>query len=153
VARWAVLLAMIPLGCFAIIASGASGGSVNRTVAAVELRPDGGSAVRGAAYFTQRGARLSGWVVVWGLEPRSGHAVHFHGPNGTCASSPAKPARAAHADLVADARGVAFQRFAVTSSLQVLRRGFYYNVHSQPTAPGTSPSIACGELRPLRVRG
>jgi hypothetical protein len=144
---------MIALGCFAIIASGASGGAVTRTVAAVELRPDSGSAVRGAAYFTQRGARLSGWVVVWGLEPRSGHAVHFHGPNGSCASSPAKPARAAHADLVADARGVAFQRFVVTSSTLVLRRGFYYNVHERPAAQGTSPSIVCGEIRPLRARG
>ena len=143
---------MVALGCFAIIATGASGGAVTRTVAAVELRSDGGSAARGAAYFTQRGARLSGWVVLWGLEPRSSHAVHFHGPNGTCSSSPAKPARAAHPDLVADARGVAFQRFAIPTTMQVLRRGFYYNVHARPAADGTSPSIACGELRPLRVR-
>jgi hypothetical protein len=153
VARWGAVLSMIALGCCAIIASGASGGSITRTVAAVELRPDGGSGARGAAYFSQRGARLSGWVVVWGLAPRSSHAVHFHGPNGTCASTPAKPARAAHADLVANVRGVAFQRFAVLSSTQVLRPGFYYNVHSQPATAGTSPSIACGELRPLRVRG
>ena len=151
--RWGVLLATIALGCFAVIASAASGGAVTRTVAAVELRPDGGSAARGAAYFTQRGARLSGWVVVWGLEPRSSHAVHFHGPSGTCASTPAKPPQAAHRDLVADTRGVAFQRFAVSSSMQVLRRGFYYNVHSLPSSDGTSPSIACGEIRPLRVRG
>jgi hypothetical protein len=144
---------MIALGCFAIIASTAAGGPATRTVAAVELRPDGGGAARGAAYFTQRGARLSGWVVVWGLEPRSAHAVHFHGPRGTCASSPAKPARAAHADLVADVRGVAFQRFSVLSPALVLRRGFYYNVHQHPAAHGTSPSIVCGEIRPLRVRG
>lgn len=144
---------MIALGCFAIIASTASGGPVTRSVAAVQLRPDGGSAARGAAYFTQRGARLSGWVVVWGLEPGSSHAVHFHGPAGTCASKPAKPPLAAHRDLVADARGVAFQRFAVSSSAQVLRRGFYYNVHSHPSSHGTSPSIVCGEIRPLRVRG
>jgi hypothetical protein len=144
---------MIAVSCFAIIASGASGGPVTRTVAAVELRPDGSGAARGAAYFTQRGARLSGWVVVWGLEPRSAHAVHFHGPNGSCASKPAKPAMASHDDLVADSRGVAFTRFSVTSSIQVLRRGFYYNVHSHPTAHGSSPSIACGAIRPLRVRG
>jgi hypothetical protein len=144
---------MIAVGCFAIIASTAAGGPVSRTVVAVELRPDPGSAGRGAAYFTQRGARLSGWVVVWGLEPRSSHAAHFHGPAGTCASKPAKPPRAAHRDLVADARGVAFQRFTVSSSAQVLRRGFYYNVHSHPSAHGTSPSIVCGEIRPLRVRG
>lgn len=146
-------MGMVALGCFAIIASAASGGPAVRTVAAVELRPDRGSAARGAAYFTQRGARLSGWVVVWGLEPGSSHAVHFHGPNGTCASKPAKPAMASHADLVADSRGVAFKRFTVTNPNQVLRRGFYYNVHSHPTAHGSSPSIACGAIRPLRVRG
>jgi hypothetical protein len=144
---------MLVLGGFAIIASSASGGAVTRTVAAVELRPDGGGAARGAAYFTQRGARLSGWVVVWGLEPGSSHAVHFHGPNGTCASKPAKPAKAAHEDLVADSRGVAFRRFSVASPVQVLRRGFYYNVHQHPSAHGSSPSIACGAIRPLRVRG
>jgi hypothetical protein len=144
---------MLVLGCFAIIASSASGGAVTRTVAAVELRPDGGGAARGAAYFTQGGARLAGWVVVWGLEPGSSHAVHFHGPNGTCASKPAKPAKAAHEDLVADSRGVAFRRFSVASPIQVLRRGFYYNVHQHPSAHGSSPSIACGAIRPLRVRG
>jgi hypothetical protein len=141
------------VSCFAIIASSASGGPLARTVAAVELRSDGGSAARGAAYFTQRGARLSGWVAVWGLEPRSAHAAHFHGPNGTCASKPAKPAMASHDDLVANSNGVAFMRFTVTSPNQVLRRGFYYNVHSLPTADGSSPSIACGVIRPLRVRG
>jgi hypothetical protein len=144
---------MIALASFAIVASTASGGAVTRTVAAVQLRPDGGSPARGAAYFTQRGSRLSGWVVVWGFEPRSSHAVHFHGPAGTCASKPAKPPLAAHRDLVADARGVAFQRFTVTAEAQVLRRGFYYNVHEHPSAYGASPSIACGEIRPLRVRG
>jgi hypothetical protein len=153
VGRWGVLLAVFALSCFAIIASAASGGPADRIVAAVELRPDGGSAARGAAYFTQRGARLSGWVVVWGLEPRTTHAVHFHGPNGSCASKPPKPARAAHEDLAADTRGVAFRRFVVTSPSQVLRRGFYYNVHEHPTAHGSSPSIACGAIRPLRVRG
>ena len=150
---WGTAFAVVVLGCFAIIASSASGGAATRVVAAVQLRPDGGSTARGAAYFTQRGARLSGWVVVWGLAPSSGHAVHFHGPNGTCASKPAKPPLAAHRDLVADARGVAFQRFAVTSSSQVLRRGFYYNVHEHPSAHGSSPSIVCGEIRSLRVRG
>jgi hypothetical protein len=144
---------MLVLGSFAIVASSASGGAATRTVAAVELRPDGGAAARGAAYFTQRGARLSGWVVVWGLEPGSSHAVHFHGPNGTCASKPAKPAKAAHEDLVADSRGVGFRRFSVASPSQVLRRGFYYNVHQHPSAHGSSPSIACGAIRPLRVRG
>jgi hypothetical protein len=143
---------MLAVVCGALVASHASGGPVTRIVAAVELRPDGGNA-RGAAYFTQRGRRLQGWVVVWGLEPRSAHAVHFHGPNGTCRSNPAKPPMAAHADLVADARGVAFRRFSVLTPNQVLRRGFYYNVHARPADAGSSPSVTCGEIRPLRVSG
>lgn len=144
---------VIALVVGAVVASSASGGAVTRTVAAVELRPDGSSAARGAAYFTQRGARLSGWVVVWGLEPGSSHAVHFHGPNGSCASKPPKPAVASHTDLVADARGVAFTRFTVTNPNQVLRQGFYYNVHAGPTSAGSTPSIACSGIRALRVRG
>lgn len=151
--RWGAFAGAIVLGCFAIIASAASGGPAVRMVAAVELRPDGGSAARGAAYFTQRGARLSGWVVVWGLEPGSKHAVHFHGPNGSCASKPAKPAMASHEDLTADARGVAFARFTVTNPNQVLRRGFYYNVHAGPTSAGSTPSITCSSIRPFPVRG
>jgi hypothetical protein len=143
---------MLAVVCGALAVSSASAGPVTRIVAAVELRPDGGSGARGAAYFTQRGRQLSGWVVVWGLEPGSAHAVHFHGPNGTCSSNPAKPPRAAHADLIADARGVAFRRFSVQTPNQVLRRGFYYNVHARPAASGSSPSVTCGEIHPLRVR-
>jgi hypothetical protein len=153
VGRRAITIGTLAVVCGALIVSPVSGGPATRVVAAVELRPDGGSSARGAAYFTQRGGQLSGWVVVWGLEPRSAHAVHFHGPNGTCSSDPAKPPRAAHADLVADARGVAFRRFSVLSPNQVLRRGFYYNVHTRPAAAGSSPSVTCGEIRPLRVRG
>jgi hypothetical protein len=144
---------MLALVCGALVTSSASGGPITTVVAAVELQPDGSGTARGVAYFTQRGARLSGWAVVWGLEPRSGHAVHVHGPNGTCASNPAKPPMAAHADLVADARGVAFRRFSVSTPNQVLRRGFYYNVHARPAVAGSSPSISCGNIKPLRVRG
>ena len=149
----AITFALLAVVWCALLASSASGGPTARTVAAVELRPDAGGSVRGVAYFTQRGRQLSGWVVVWGLDPRSAHAVHFHGPNGTCRSNPAKPPRAAHADLVADDRGVAFRRFSVLTSSQVLRRGFYYNVHARPASAASSPSVTCGEIRPLRVGG
>ena len=151
--KWGTALAVVALGCFAIIASTASGGAPVRVVAAVELRPDGGSTARGAAYFTQRGARLSGWVVVWGLAPGSRHAVHFHGPNGSCASKPPKPAVASHSDLVANANGVAFRRFTTSSTVPALRRGFYYNVHQHPSTQGSNPSITCGDIRPQIVRG
>jgi hypothetical protein len=43
-------------------------------------------------------------------------------------------------------------KFAVTSEVPVLRRGFYYNVHAGSVSAGSTPSIACGEIRPLRVR-
>jgi hypothetical protein len=43
---------------------------------------------------------VRGWVVVWGLEPHSMHAVHFHGPRSACEAK-ANPV-AAHADLEAD---------------------------------------------------
>jgi hypothetical protein len=147
--------AVIALVLAAILTLGAAGlhaaARPKPVFAAVQLAPENGSGVRGAAFFRQQGRALSGWVVVWGLEPGTAHAVHFHGPSGRCgAPPPPKPAVAAHADLVADARGVAFRSFRTQSAVQVIRRGFYYNVHSRPVAAGTSPSISCADLRPAR---
>jgi hypothetical protein len=56
-----------------------------------------------------------------------------------------------HRDLIADARGVAFMRVAVSANMPVLRRGFYYNVHAGPSSMGSTPSITCGEIRPLQL--
>lgn len=141
------------VGAAVLLASAALGARPpGGVVAAVELKPDGGTSVRGVAYFTQRGRRLNGWVAVWGLEPGSAHAVHVHGPRGSCASRPAKAAVAGHADLVADARGVAFARFATVAEGLVLNPGFYYNVHAGPSSAGSTPSITCGNIRPLRLR-
>jgi hypothetical protein len=120
------------------------------TVASVELKPDPGSRARGVASFRQRGATLSGWVVVWNLAPGTRHGVHFHGPNGACAG-PARDALASHADLVADARGVAFARFSTRVTGVVLKRGVYYNVHEKGLAAGRTPSIACGDITPERL--
>jgi hypothetical protein len=143
----AIVGAAVLLASAAVAARGPAG-----VVAAVELRPDGESSVRGTAFFSQRGRRLSGWVVVWGLAPGTSHAVHFHGPRGSCASRPAKLPRAGHRDLTADSRGVAFLKFAVPANMLVLRRGFYYNVHAGPSSVGSTPSITCGEIRPLQLQ-
>ena len=117
--------------------------------AELQLRPiDNDGAPRGVGLFRQSGARLRGWVVVWGLEPRSKHAVHFHGPDSACGQK-ADPV-AVHADLVSDARGVAYARVSVRSRLKVLRRGFYYNVHAKPSSAAKNPEIACANVVPIR---
>jgi hypothetical protein len=140
-------VAALAIGGVAIAGAGAA--QPSRVVAGVLLQPSAESGVRGAAFFRQEGRRLSGWVAVWGLAPNSAHAVHFHGPNASCAK--AAPAVAAHADLVADARGLAFATFRTRSEQLVLRRGFYYNVHAEPAAEGTSPDISCGNIVPSGV--
>ena len=143
-----IVVAVVALALLATTVPGTSARAPRTVVAAVELSPEGGSAVRGFAYFRQRGRALSGSVVVWGLASGTRHAVHFHGPSGFCGRPP-KPAVAAHEDLVANAQGVAFTKFSVPSTLRVVRRGFYYNVHAKPTAEGSSPSLACGDIRPV----
>jgi hypothetical protein len=42
-------------------------------------------------------------------------------------------------------------RVAVSANMPVLRRGFYYNVHAGPSSMGSTPSITCGEIRPLQL--
>ena len=115
-------------------------------VAAVELSPASSGGPQGVAYLKQVGKKLSGWIVVWGLEPGSGHAWHVHGPNGSCRGTQANPVASA-ADLVADANGVAFVKFSTTSSLQVIRRGFYVNVHELSSEDGAGGGITCGDIR------
>jgi hypothetical protein len=132
-----------------LIATQAGGGhaaSGKNVIAAIRLLPEAGSSVRGAAFFRQRDRRLSGWVVVWGLRPRTAHAVHFHAP-GRCGGAPADPI-AAHNDLLADADGVAYAAVSIRVRGTVLRRGVYYNVHQRGAAAGKTPSLACGDVRP-----
>ena len=116
-------------------------------VGELQLRPTVAGGPQGVGLFRQTGARLHGWVVVWGLEPRSRHAVHFHGPNSACGRK-AEPV-AAHGDLVADERGVAYAKVSVRSRVQVLRRGFYYNVHAKPSSAAENPEIACANVVPI----
>lgn len=100
--------------------------------------------LRGAAFLEQDGDRLNGFIVVWGLEPGSVHAVHFHGPDSGCGAK-ADPV-AVHPDLRADARGVAYATVDVTVERDLLDGGFYYNVHEGPSRQAENPEIACGDI-------
>jgi hypothetical protein len=102
--------------------------------------------VRGVGFFEQNGERLTGFVAVWGLEPNSEHAVHFHGPESSCGTK-ADPV-AAHPDLRADREGIAFTNVDVTAEQRLLRGGFYYNVHQGPARVADNPEIACGDIGP-----
>jgi len=116
-------------------------------VGELQLRPTTPGGPQGVGLFRQTGATLRGWVVVWDLAPRSRHAVHFHGPKSACGQK-ADPV-AAHADLVANARGVAYAIVSVRSPVQVLRKGFYYNVHARPFTAAENPEIACANVVPI----
>lgn len=118
------------------------------SLAELQIAPSVARGPRGVGFFRQTAGRLQGWVVVWGLDPRSKHAVHFHGPNSACGIK-ADPA-AAHADLRADSRGVAYAKVDVRSRPHVLRKGFYYNVHRKPSIASENPEIACGNVVPIR---
>ncbi|MDQ4030559.1 MAG: superoxide dismutase family protein [Actinomycetota bacterium] len=114
-------------------------------VAGVRIAADG-STVRGVAHFEQEGDQVTGFVVVWGLEPNSAHAVHFHGPKGRCGTK-ADPV-AVHPDLTADGNGVAYTNVAIAAKTQLLGGGYYYNVHAGPSRDAANPEIACGDIQP-----
>jgi hypothetical protein len=116
------------------------------TVAELEIEPSMTAGPRGVGLLRHRNERLSGSMVVWGLDPGSRHAVHFHGPDSSCGTK-ADPV-AVHPDLVADADGVATARFDIPAPSDILRPGFYYNVHAESSAVSDNPEIACGDVRP-----
>jgi hypothetical protein len=128
------------------LAGTASAHTPRGRVAAVELSPFSTGGPQGVAYLKQVGKRLSGWIVVWGLAPSSQHAWHVHGPNGSCTGTQADPV-ASDDDLVADANGVAFLKFSTVANVQVIRRGFYVNVHELSSAGGVGAGITCGNIR------
>ena len=146
VIRVLTALAVAGLLAGALAASG-TGSSSGGAAAELVLSPANGTGVHGVGLFRQQGRRLSGWVAVWGLAPRTAHAVHVHGP-GRCGRK--APAVAAHADLVADEDGVAFARFRMVSPAGVVGRRYYYNVHALPATAAENPEIACGNLARLR---
>jgi hypothetical protein len=117
--------------------------------AAAGVRISGESSVEGVAFFEQEGDRMTGYVVVWGLDPNSEHAVHFHGPDSSCGTK-ADPV-AVHPDLRADANGVAFANVEVAAEQELLDGGFYYNVHEGPSRLADNPEIACADLAPTEA--
>ena len=104
------------------------------------------ASVRGVGFFEQDGDRMTGFVAVWGLEPNTEHAVHFHGPSSECGTK-ADPV-AVHPDLKADEDGVAYTNVELTAEQPLLTGGFYYNVHEGPSSQAENPEIACGDLAP-----
>ena len=104
------------------------------------------STVRGLGHFEQDGERLTGFVVIWGLEPNSTHAVHFHGPDSSCGTT-ADPV-AVHPDLIADRDGVAYTEVDIAAEARLLGGGYYYNVHEGPSSQAENPEIACGDIEP-----
>lgn len=77
------------------------------------------------AYLHQRGSRLTGWVAVWGLPPKTAHAALVHGPNADCrpATRRTKNHVAELPVLRADAKGVAFARLNVRVHTVAVARG------------------------------
>lgn len=110
----------------------------------IAIGGNGESSTQGVAYLQQQSKRLTGSIVVWGLEPGSEHAVHFHGPDSRCGTK-ADPV-AAHDDLKADGNGVAYATVEVDTDVDLLSGGFYYNVHEGPTHLSDNPEIACGDI-------
>jgi hypothetical protein len=136
------------LAAIAVVSAGSvsAGGPSTARVAGVQLTAASPGGPQGVAYLKQRGQRLTGWIVVWGLAPGSEHAWHVHGPNGSCTGTQADPV-ASDDDLVADANGVAFVKISTTSTFQVIRRGFYVNVHELSSEDGVGAGITCGNIR------
>ena len=152
-------LTVVALAVAALAAvAGAQSASTPRSISVgVPLTPINGSGVRGLAYFQQRGLKLQYWVVIFGLEPNSTHAAHIHGPKGACTPTSAnKGVAVPFPDFTADDNGVAYKAGSISLRSspikQVLRKGFYFNVHVYPTAQLQAKglvAITCGNIRPV----
>lgn len=149
--RFAARLGLIAVVAAVVTAAfvGVGGGAtVTGTVAAIKLNPKGAEGAQGVAFLHQVGKKVTGWVVVWGLEPNSEHAMHVHGPKGSCTKDAGVVVP--FADLKADADGVAFAQISGTGNGgQVLKKGFYLNVHDYKTADLASKgfeAVSCGNI-------
>jgi hypothetical protein len=115
--------------------------------AAFELTPFEPGGPVGVAYAEQDGARVRGWIAVWGLRPASGHAVHF-GPTGrNCAAERPQPVLRLPA-LRADENGVAWARFATQADpgQDVAGPAWALTVHTGERV--RSARAACGGAAP-----
>jgi hypothetical protein len=114
--------------------------------AELEIEPTTPGGPEGVGSLRHRDGRLTGWIVVWGLEPGARHAVHFHGPDAACGAQ-ADPI-AIHPDLEAGPDGVAAARLDQPAPASLLEGGVYYNVHALPSTASDNPEIACGDVMP-----
>jgi hypothetical protein len=112
----------------------------------------GGSGVSGMAGVRQKGRTLVVTLVVSGLEPRSRHAAHVHGPLASCRKTTKRHA-AELGDLVANAQGVIHvTRRVKVEEMVVGMPGYFLMVHANPGkklpsgAMAVNPPIACGTL-------
>jgi hypothetical protein len=103
-----------------VLASIAFGALLEEDKRAAELRiePTASSGPAGIGTLGHEDGRLTGWIVVWGLEPGSRHAVHFHGPGSACGTK-ADPV-AVQPDLEAGRDGVATVRLDAAAPASVL---------------------------------
>jgi len=153
--RSLVLAGVLAAVLAAAMATAAGGAAPSPARVGVPLSPLGGSQARGLAYFELKGQTLRYWVVVFGLEPGSEHAAHIHGPAGACTpAAKNKGVAVGVPDLKADANGVAYLAGSVSLKAakikNVLRPGFYFNVHAYPTADLQSKglqAVTCGNIR------
>src|ERR687892_2145700 len=137
----------ILVGAFASIALGVLRDDTDETtIAEFELQPTMTGGPEGVGVLRHRDGRVTGWVIVSGLEPGMRHAVHFHGPNSACGTK-ADPV-AIHPDLEADSDGLATARVDIAVATNILRPGHYYNVHAEDSTVADNPEIACGDVVP-----
>jgi hypothetical protein len=149
--RFVLTAAVLLLAVLVGVIAGATWLDGEERTETVRVRLAGNAAgVAGVGFFEQDGERLTGFVAVWGLEPNSEHAVHFHGPESSCGTK-ADPV-AAHPDLRSDRDGIAFMDIDLTAKQRLLRGGFYYNVHQGPSSVADNPEIVCGDIGPPPTR-
>jgi hypothetical protein len=143
----AILVALgVLVGFFASIAVGVLFED-GRRAAELRLEPTAPGGPEGVGALEHDDGRLRGWIVVWGLEPGSRHAVHFHGPDSACGSK-ADPV-AVHPDLEAGRDGVVAVRLDVSAPETAVEVGTYYNVHAAPSSEPDNPEIACANVEPV----
>jgi hypothetical protein len=71
-------------------------------------------------------------------------------PDGKSGRPPTPYPVAVHADLEAGDDGVASVQVDIAAPDDMLRPGFYYNVHAESSAVSDNPKIACGDVLPSR---
>ncbi|MEX0675207.1 MAG: hypothetical protein WD067_10560 [Gaiellaceae bacterium] len=133
------------VGVFASIALGVLRED-GRRAAELRIEPTAPGGPEGVGVLEHADGRLTGWIVVWGLEPGTRHAVHFHGPDSACGRK-ADPV-AVHPDLEAGRDGVVAVHLDVGAPETALEAGTYYNVHAAPSSEPDNPEIACANVEP-----